>query len=171
MPIRYCAYFCEENIWHLCTDERVGVPLEERRVVFISNPRGRVAMRKQRAGESRAGLVLWDYHVVLLARGKVWDLDSTLGYPVPLDQWVEDSFFPLVRGYEPRFRVIDAPTYLANFSSDRSHMMGSDGAPLKPLPPWPRIGEGMTLPRFIDLESPFVGEVLDLDAFRLSGRS
>jgi len=164
MPARYCPYFCEENVWHLCADDGVteggaAIPVEERRVVFISNARRRVAMRKQ-----RAGVVAWDYHVVLLARGRVWDLDSTLGLPAPLDRWVEGSFYPLVAGLEPRFRVVDAPTYLARFASDRSHMLGPDGAPLRPLPPWPPIGAGMTLPRFIDLETPFVGQVLDLPA-------
>jgi hypothetical protein len=165
MPILYWPYFCEENIWHLCGDDRTlgSTPAGERRVVFISNARRRVALSKQRAGGG--GLVLWDYHVVLLDGRKVWDLDSTLGCPVDLDVWVRESFFPLVPGYAPRFRVVDAATYRARFASDRSHMRDAEGTPLKPPPPWPRIGEGMTLMQFVDLESPFVGEVLDLETF------
>jgi hypothetical protein len=165
MPVRYCPYFCEENIWHLCTDGVVPAPVEERRVVFITNDRRRVAMRKQRAGRERA--VLWDYHVVLMALGKIWDLDTTLGFPVELDVWVRGSFVPVPADFAPRFRVVDAPTYLSRFASDRSHMRGPGGIPLKPLPPWPPIGEGMTLPRFIDLSAPFVGDVVDLDGLRL----
>ena len=102
MTFRYCPYFCEENVWHLCTDDRVildhePIPVENRRVVFISNARRRVAMWKQRAGGSQS--VLWDYHVVLLAGGNVWDLDTTLGFPIPLDAWVRGSFHPR----DPRF--------------------------------------------------------------------
>jgi hypothetical protein len=169
MTIRYCPYFCEENVWHLCTDERViqdrgPVPVEERRVVFISNARRQVAMRNQRAGGREP--VLWDYHVVLLAGGKVWDPDTTLGFPVDIDPWVGGSFYPLHPDFAPRFRVIDGPTYLSSFASDRSHMLGPDGVPLKPLPPWPRIGVGMNLPRFVDMETPFVGELVDLESFR-----
>jgi hypothetical protein len=44
-------------------------------------------------------------------------------------------------------------------------MRGPDGAPLKPFPTWPPIGRGMTLPRFIDLETPDLGRVLDLPEF------
>lgn len=173
MATRYCPCFCEENVWHLCTDDAVSdggspVPLEERSAVFITNDRRRVAMRKQRAGGAPSGFVGWDYHVVLLARRRIWDLDSTLEFPTPLDRWVQETFHPLVPGFEPRFRVVDAPTYLSTFASDRSHMRGADGRPMKPLPPWPPIGKGMTLPRFIDLAAPFVGKVLDLDEFRRS---
>jgi len=165
MPIRYWPYFCEENIWHLCGDDAAlgSTPSAERRVVFITNARRRVAIRKQRAGGG--GLVLWDYHVVLLAGRKMWDLDSTLGCPVDLDVWIQESFFPRVPGYGPRFRVVDAPTYRSRFASDRSHMRDVEGRPLKPPPPWPPIGEGMTLMDFVDLETPFVGEVLEFDAF------
>jgi hypothetical protein len=165
VTFRYWPYFCEENIWHLCADDRVPVPVEERRVIVITGVRGRFAMRRQRAGGT--GPVLWDYHVVLGGAGKIWDLDTTLGLPVDRDDWVRSSFLPLYRDFVPRFRIVDAAAYLARFASDRSHMTGPDGAPLKPHPPWPRIGEGMTLPQFVNLDAPFVGEVRDLDAFRL----
>jgi len=172
MTIRYCPYFCEENVWHLCTDDRVTrnrepIPVEDRRVVFISNARGRVAMRKQRAGGHQT--VLWDYHVVLLAGGNVWDLDTTLGFPAGVEEWVKGSFFPLRSDFAPRFRVVDAPTYLRTFGSDRSHMLGPDGTPLKPFPTWPRIGVGMNLPSFADMETPFHGELFDLESFRARG--
>lgn len=155
MAIRYCPCFCEENIWHLCSDEQVPAPVKARRVVFISNARRQVVVRRQRAGDP----VVWDYHVVLVADGKVWDPDTTLGFPVDLDAWLRESFDP---DHPPRFRVVDAPTYLARFASDRSHMAGSG----KPVPPWPPIGKGMNLMQFVDVETPFLGVLADLDQVR-----
>lgn len=164
MTFRYCPYFCEENLWHLCSDERVAIPVVERRVVFISNGRRRVAMHQQRAGKGKT--LLWDYHAVLLGGGKIWDLDTTLDCPIDADTWVQDSFFPQVARYEPRFRVVDAPTYVFTFASDRSHMLDPRGRPLKPFPSWPPIGQGMNLMSFVDMEKAFVGELYDLDSFR-----
>lgn len=160
---RYWPYFCEENVWHLCSDrDAIDSPLEVRQVVFVSNARKQVAMRHQRAG--RGGPVVWDYHVVLLAADRLWDLDSTLGFGIPPALWLAESFIAGPR--EPRFRVIEAPAYLASFASDRSHMIGKDGQPLQPLPPWPPIGQGMNLMRFVDLVEPFLGEVVDADVLR-----
>jgi hypothetical protein len=159
----YWPFFCEENIWHLSADrETIAGPIEERRVVFVSNARRQVAMRRHRAGGE--GPVVWDYHVVLLAAGRLWDLDTTLGLGISPELWLAESFIsgPL----EPRFRVIDAPAFVASFASDRSHMMGADGRPLKPLPPWPPIGKGMNLMRFVDVTEPFLGEITDIGGLR-----
>jgi len=169
MAIRYCPYFCEENIWHLSGDSQVigngrPIPVEERQVVFISNARRGVAMGGQRAGAGKP--ILWDYHVVLLAGGQLWDPETTLGFPLDLGRWLRGSFLPRYPDFAPRFRVIPAPTYLKRFGSDRSHMLGPDGLPKKPFPPWPRIGVGMNLPQFIDMDRPFLGELVDLETFR-----
>ena len=168
--MRYCPYFCEENIWHLCGDVDVTdatgavVPLDERAAVFVSNAARQVRMRHQRAGGG--GIVIWDYHVVMLARpGLVWDLDCVLGAPLAVDEWVRASF---VDRDAARFRVVDAPTFVTTFASDRSHMAGSG----QPAPPWPPIGgapagrghgdgDGMNLMRFVDMTDPFVGDVVD----------
>lgn len=161
---RYWPYFCEENVWHLCSDrDRIEGPVEARKVLFISNARKQVAMRHQRAG--REAGVVWDYHVVLLAEGKIWDLDTTLGFGIAPASWLEESF--VAGPLEPRFRVIGAPVYLESFASDRSHMIGPDGRPLKPLPPWPPIGKGTNLMRFVDMAEPFLGEVTDASGLRL----
>jgi hypothetical protein len=162
-PAPYCPYFCEENVWHLCSDrETIAGPMEERRVVFVSNARKQVAIRHQRAGAG--GPVVWDYHVVLLAAGRLWDLDTTLGLGISPAQWLTESF--ITGPLEPRFRVIDAPEYVTSFASDRSHMIGPDGRPLRPMPPWPPIGTGMNLMRFVDLVEPFLGEVTDAEGLR-----
>ena len=159
MTILYHPYFCEENIWQLCADG--SVPEEGRQVVFITNKLRRVAIDKQRA--AGGGAAVWDYHVVLVAGGQVWDPDSTLGMPVGLERWIRESFPPGESQFAPRFRVIDAAAYRSSFASDRSHMLDSRGRPLHPFPPWPQIGEGMNLPRLIDVESDFLGNVVDLD--------
>ena len=160
---RYWPFYCEENVWHLCSDrDAIDSPVERRQVLFVSNARKQVAMRHQRAGEG--GAVVWDYHVVLLAGGRLWDLDTTLGFGIPPAVWLAESFVP--GSPEPRFRVIDAPAYVASFASDRSHMIGADGRPLKPPPPWPPIGKGMNLMRFVAMGEPFLGEVIDLEGLR-----
>jgi hypothetical protein len=171
--MRYCAYFCEENVWHLCRDDEVAragrpVPLEERRVVFISNEVRSVTMRHQRAG--RGGLVHWDYHVVLLAGPApwtVWDPDNTRALETPVGAWLDESFPP--SPFPPRFRVIEARRFLDVFSTDRSHMLDDEGLPQQPFPSWDppqAAGRAMNLMRFVDMTAPFEGEVLDLSQMR-----
>jgi len=163
MPPRYWPYFCEENVWHLCSDrDAIDGPIEGRKVVFVSNERKQVAMRRQRAGGG--GPIVWDYHAVLLAAGKLWDLDTTLGFGVSPELWLEKSFIAVAP--QPRFRLVDAAAYTTSFASDRSHMIGADGRPLKPMPPWPPIGKGMNLMRFVDMKEPFLGELTDLKGLR-----
>lgn len=181
--MRYSAYFCEENVWHLCLDDairagRSAVAMEDRRVVFISNALRVVPMRHQRAGNG--GLVHWDYHVVLFARSgpmqtgvtepvarawEVWDLDCELGLPLPIETWLRASFPVLDVELAPCFRVVDAASFVAGFSSDRSHMLDEHGRPRQPFPTWPLIqtasGE-MNLMRYVDVTSVFAGEVLHL---------
>lgn len=165
MKPAYWPFFCEENVWHLCSDrETIACPLEERRVVFVSNARKQVAMRHQRAGAG--GPIVWDYHTVLLADRKVWDLETTLGLGISPERWLTESF--VAGPLEPRFRVIDAPTFVSSFASDRSHMIGRDGRPLHPMPPWPPIGAGMNLMRFVDMVQPFLGKVVDAEGLRRS---
>ena len=174
--MRYTPYFCEENVWQLA-HERAGLP-GERRVVFIlgEDPvRPEVAVWEQRAAAG-APFVVWDYHVVLVARRaagagwEVWDLDSTLGVPVDAATWIACTFPHEVRGLVPRFRVIDAAEYLHSFSSDRRHMRAADGAEQRPFPPWPPILDAERshlLPRFIDVTDPFVGDICDLAGLRV----
>jgi hypothetical protein len=123
-------------------------------------------MWNQRAAGRPGRALLWDYHVVVLARDpwEIWDLDTFLGCPVPAADYLRLSFQPgLPAEYAPRFRLVDADTFAATFASDRSHMLRRDGRYKKPPPPWPPIGASESnLMRFVDVESPFLGEVLDL---------
>ncbi len=130
-------------------------------------------MWHQRAAAAPDEPVLWDYHVVVLARApwEVWDLDTTLGLPVSATTYLRRSFRPELRlppQYAPRFRLVDAAQLVATFASDRSHMLGPDGRYTQEPPPWPAIrppnGEGAAsnLARFLALGDPIAGEELGL---------
>jgi hypothetical protein len=115
-------------------------------------------MWKQRAGDP----IVWDYHVVLWCGGMIYDLDSRLGSPVPLERWIEGTFpIPVPPFFAPAFRVVEADRFLEVFASDRSHMRSQDGWQ-RPPPEWPPIGSGMNLMRFVDMEHEFEGQLLDL---------
>ncbi|PRP93570.1 hypothetical protein [Enhygromyxa salina] len=182
--LAYCPFYCEENIWQLCGDqrERLGSS-QDRKVLIISNPARRVAMWGQRSSPDPALPVVWDYHVVMLARGpsgwEAWDLDAVGPVPRPAAQWLEDSFRGtglLPRSFEPRFRVVSCADYRRYLRSDRRHMRDVDGTPIQPPPSWPPIigecppgtqDDGSNLDRFRDCEDrEFIGELLELSALR-----
>lgn len=156
MSFKYAPFYCEENIWHLCGESRFDEV--DAQVVFISNPRRTCAFWAQRAAHP-GDAVLWDYHVVLVARGAtgwdVWDLDTLLGLPVSLSRYVNEtfprSFWELDEYVDlmPRFRLIEGRSYRREFSSDRSHMRHPDGSWLQPPPPWPAVFKGASHPSFL----------------------
>lgn len=167
MPFRHQPYYCEENVWHLCAD--AGVEGTPRAALVISNAARTVAVACQRAAPSPDLPVVWDYHVVLAARGStgwaIWDLDSTLGMPVPLREYLRQSFaWPhgFAPPYDARFRVIEAGRYRDVLCTDRSHMRDESGRYRVPPPSWPPIGTGTNLMRLIDLDDPIAGEVIAL---------
>lgn len=157
----YCPFYCEENLWHLAADPRVGEG--RRRILLISNAERTVALWQQRAGaEAQERLVVWDYHVVLACARQIWDLDTTLGAPVPAGAYLSETFRGAPERFAPRFRVMDADVYRDAFASDRRHMRAADGGFHKPPPPWPPIGEGHTLETLLDFQRREPGVVVDL---------
>lgn len=183
----YQAYYCEENIWQLC--RHPSLRDHEKLVVFLSNPTRTLAMWGQRAAPAKQ-LIVWDYHVILLARAEttpswmVFDLDTLWGFPVQASAYFADSFAGVSswpKQYQPMFRVIPSVAYVETFRSDRSHMLSHSGEYLQPPPPWPAIisarsnshladggaEQGMhttnsNLQQFIDVVHPFVGKILSL---------
>ncbi|MDP3178305.1 MAG: hypothetical protein Q8M76_10410 [Spirochaetaceae bacterium] len=148
----YTPYYCEENVWRLLA--RPEFAAERAFAVLVSNPSRRVAMLRQRAGKGDSAFVEWDYQVfaavtaaVAVAGGEgrafIFDLDTLLGFPCPLDSYLAGSFPegapPIL---EPRFLVLRADRYVADLVSDRSHMRAADGSYLAPPPPWPAPGAG-----------------------------
>ncbi|URD78345.1 hypothetical protein MUK42_02279 [Musa troglodytarum] len=139
--------YCEENVYLLCKKlcevgaaDPMGADLF---VVFISNEEKMVPLWHQKASIRNDGLVLWDYHVICIQsrRGKlfdlVWDLDSSLPIPSPINVYFSEAIQPM---YSPNlvnsrlFRVVHAPVFLRCFASDRSHMKDDLGNWLA-LPP------------------------------------
>jgi len=158
----YCPFYCEENIWWLAADDRVGAG--RRQVVVISNPERKVALWSQRAGlEAQQGLVVWDYHVVLACDEMLWDLDSALGVPVPLSGYLPATFRGAPPAFQPSFRVLDAEVYRETFASDRRHMRGEDGGFVRTPPRWPPLGDGHRLPDLLDFDRPGPGQVVDVE--------
>ena len=146
-PILYQPFWCEENIWHLAVHPAPGTG--ERLVLVITGAGTEVACWNQRAG-SPGQPVLWDYHVILAVRSpvwRIWDLDTSLGSPLPAQTWLHGTFprpAQVRRTNQPRFAVFTASAWLAGFASDRSHMRRSDGGWQQPPPPWPPI-DGLDL--------------------------
>jgi protein N-terminal glutamine amidohydrolase len=167
----YTACYCEENIWQLCAGlaSRLDpAAFAGSAALFISNPGRTVAFRFQLAAPP-GEMVVWDYHVVLLAADegawRVWDFDTRLGFIIPAQEWFERSFDPdLPAALRPRFRAVPAPDYLRRFSSDRRHMRDRTGGWRMPPPVWPLIrGEAAVsdheLERFIDMQDSTYGRV------------
>jgi protein N-terminal glutamine amidohydrolase len=164
LGLRRQPFYCEENVWQLCQEPRFAH--RPREVVFVSNPARALPMWHQRAARGRP--IVWDYHVLLLARDpcEIWDVDTLLGVPVPALEYLGESFHPGVPAeMRPLFRLVPAEIFTATFASDRSHMRRPDGSFEKPPPPWPAIGAPgapSNLLAFVEMEQPFLGEVLSL---------
>jgi hypothetical protein len=168
---RYAPYYCEENIWHLCQEEDFAA--FERKVVLISNETRTCALWNQRARPADNEPVIWDYHVILLFENDGWqvyDLDTIIGAPIPLAEYVELTFVDSVipEEFASKFRVVDATEFATIFSSDRSHMRTTDGQWQVPPPPWPAIvhNEQSNLMELIDMTNSKIGTVMNLSQFK-----
>jgi hypothetical protein len=155
--------YCEENVWLLWQDPRFAGA----RVALISNSERTVALGAQRAGAD--GVVVWDYHVVLASSAEVYDLDSLLPFPCPLERYLEATFGnqqALPSRLRARLRLVDAADYARELFSDRAHMRGPDGTWKAAPPPWPPPdgpGRGWRLLDLIDMTKPAPGRVVTPD--------
>jgi len=166
--LRYHAFYCGENVWWLCQQARFAE--QSCWAVFISNPTRQVAIWEQRAAPPGQPVV-WDYHVILVVKEgelTVWDLDTRLQCPTTLTDYLARSFPPLALASglpSPRFRAVEASTFVAQLATDRRHMRDARGGWIKPPPPWdaPAADRGSNLDNFVDMSQPFVGTLLDRD--------
>ncbi|GAA5905674.1 hypothetical protein JCM6882_008743 [Rhodosporidiobolus microsporus] len=143
----YTPFYCEENVYQLLSVLSSASATHSRfsrlYAAFVSNLSRRAVLFQQkasRAGVDQGSYVIWDYHVVAVGvlnseageevRVVVLDRDSRLGEEVELADYVLNTFRPdlfaedfLDPSLESRLRVVPAANFLANFASDRSHML------------------------------------------------
>lgn len=83
-------------MWHLCKQLVAQADGAAVYAVFISNEAKQAPMWHQGAGDAESGMVVWDYHVVALTSGPrgdwVYDLDTTLPFPCPAQQYIQQAF-------------------------------------------------------------------------------
>jgi len=176
----YTSCYCEENVYQLLAGMD-PVLAARTNAVFISNAGRTVPIWQQRAGRSEDGLVVWDYHVILLLSPLpatqqptlVYDLDTRLPFPCPAHQYCSQALGS-DREMEEKFhrllRLIPGPEFLTSLSSDRRHMRIGDEWSAPP-PPWPCIQGDSTQAHTLDTHitmpdnSHNLGTVLDLETF------
>lgn len=180
-PALYTACYCEENALNLSL--KLDIIDRNAFIAIVSNDLKQCPVWHQRAG--RLGRpVLWDYHVLLVARAEdrwaVYDLDSDLPFPCAFETYCSEAFRPdvsLDARFCQRFRVIPIADYAAVFASDRRHMRTADGwnAPPPAYPPLRGIGaeSDWTLGRLWDVSEsdaetevdPRYGRLMSLQGF------
>lgn len=143
---KYCAFFCEENIWQLANEFVMAGRVEQRFVLFFlcADSSGSCFAIKNQYAFGGKLFGFWDYHVVLFDSQDqlIYDLDSSLGCPRSTDLYFsqtfpsQDSLVPEVRTV---VRSVPLEEYHRRFSSDRSHMIDAAGKALEPFPTWPTI--------------------------------
>ncbi|GAA5951912.1 hypothetical protein JCM10213_008723 [Rhodosporidiobolus nylandii] len=172
----HVPYYCEETVFMLLASLQPTPPSHPPPrlfAAFISNPARHALLFQQkasRAGEEQGYYVIWDYHVVALrvegGRVDVLDRDSRLGERVELADYVHQTFRPdlfeedvLDPSLQSRIRLVPAADFLANFASDRSHMLvpsstALDAPPLSSLNPAP-TAPSPAPPRYIQPVPPY----------------
>ncbi|ODN01388.1 Protein N-terminal glutamine amidohydrolase [Orchesella cincta] len=95
-------------------------------------------------------------------------MESDLPFPTHFHRYVSETFRTeniLQPEYHRFFRVVPASRFLSLFSSDRKHMLRSDGTWIKPPPNYPPIFNGVSnLESFLDMTTPKneYGEIFSL---------
>lgn len=177
---KYCAFYCDENIWKLCETLEQESTFKDRSayVVFVTNPKQSVAIWHQKTSELADLPVVFDYHVVLLVEDdklgwQVWDLDTRLNFPENAETYFHETFSP---GYEipeellPVFRLVSADDYLKNYSTDRSHMRDENGEWQQPPPEWEapfHADKGINLFEYVQMEVGVTGKCLNGEVLEL----
>jgi hypothetical protein len=167
----YQPFYCEENVWRL--NRSATFANTTRDVVFITSVSGTCPLFGMKAANESGQAIFWDYHVVLLDRRStspyIWDLDSTHGPTQMALRWVQRTLPDcdhLPQEHHPIFRVVPGQDFETDFSSDRSHMLGSDGSYMHPPPSWPSPSlEETRLDDYTSSETGGPGKVLSLRAF------
>ncbi|KAF3442690.1 hypothetical protein FNV43_RR16607 [Rhamnella rubrinervis] len=157
---QHTPFYCEENVYllckKLCENGIADAEGSDLFVVFISNEKKQIPLWNQKASNRADGVSLWDYHVICVQRKNegdtshvVWDLDSRLPFPSPLETYISETIrpsFQLFAEYQRFFRIVHAPMFLRSFASDRRHMKDSAGNWIAEPPAYdPIVGEDGTV--------------------------
>ncbi|KAK9366583.1 N-terminal glutamine amidase-domain-containing protein [Lipomyces kononenkoae] len=171
MELPYWSCYCEENIHKACEILQSDLKAVTSHIllyaVFVSSPTRAVPLFCQRSSHRDDGLVIWDYHVILIKvvddDSYVLDFDTTILANneqlnvrdgcrkvdfIPFAEYADLTFhhsWSLPADLRRYFRVISSKDYLSTFASDRSHMLvvddsgGGRSKYGKAPPPWPQI--------------------------------
>lgn len=157
----YTPLFCEENIWQLIHSLSCqGENIDGMWVLILTNPAQKVPLMNQRAVKEHH-VVVWDYHVVLLAKGnqmyQIVDFDTRLSFASALHDYIGNTLIEpehLPEHLHTHIRKIPASAYLNQFYSDRSHMLRQIDS--SEFPDWPVINAGqpntISLADYLNLE-------------------
>ncbi len=123
--------FCEENVVCLLVDfPSIFDP--DNSFVWVLTNRSKQCLVGQQGGRA----VVWDYHVVLENNGLIFDHNSSLPWPCPVDLYLDKAILlGADRRLQTAVRRVRATDFLRQFSSDRSHML-ENGQWLAQPPPW-----------------------------------
>jgi hypothetical protein len=148
--IAYAKCYCEENVYKLCEALLPGTESSSSaHVIFLTSASNSFPLWNQKSAPDADTPVFWDYHVLLVLDGRVYDHDTRLPWGIPLQEYLEKAIRPefpyspaaaaaagvgtyLPTKFRPVFRVVPVASYLACFSSDRRHMQSSK----EPPPAW-----------------------------------
>ena len=158
----YQSCFCEENVYLLCerihSEQSSDTSHAHTFVIFISSLAKAFPIWYQKKSACVEEPVFWDYHVILVHNGFVYDHDSILPWGCTLEEYCRCAFPPIHLQvdhhlYEPIFRIIPINEYIMHFASDRTHMPSPTHEDGVPFPNWPLINgtsatSTMTLPMY-----------------------
>ena len=192
----YQKCFCEENVWHLVQHERlrnrrVNVAIVSNaakkvavwrqkaskrsdqlvvwdyHVIAFASPCVKDPVETTEVDPDRSGSEGSErpFHK-MDPSWEVWDLDSTLGFPVPVVRYIRSSFVytdPSAQVNVPdvfkaTLRLMTRERFVRLFSSDRSHMRNADGTWKADPPSWEPIFSpekgNVLFSRFVDMSEP-----------------
>ena len=167
--VPYTSCYCEENVYKLgeVIANRDLSKLENTYAIFVTSTNMQVPVWCQQASKSELKPVVWDYHVILLYNGFIYDLDTTLPYPCLVEEYLLKSTrlldFPLPDENLHLFRLIRMDIFLKHFSSDRSHMATSKAS----APSWPCIqsmlaSSSMNLPNYWTIKNDEIKSITSI---------
>lgn len=142
----YAQCYCVLNVWWMLKRIEAKYPeeLDYCHVVLIHNAERRVLMWKQSLSALKGGLILWEYHVIMVYsdgayQSWVYDCESQLPFPTEFKEYCKKTFklnkkyfFELANN--KLFRVVCAELFLRHYSPETGQMQLNNPYGLKGQP-------------------------------------